>query len=282
MRRAEELIATLTGVLSVRIVPSDTGSVDEIHVLTTNEINPKHMVRNIESALMAQLGLRVNHRKVSVATSLDPVRAVDPTRAGAHTGAHPGGQGGAYAGPQGAESVPGFAPGAIPGVASAAYAQHFSAAPRGGMAEFASGLAPVVDTQTLGRRVLMFEDVEVRRSRTRGVLCRATLSKDGLEFVGEAEGQDTPRARIDIAAKAAVAAIAESLKDGTGATRSLALEGSKHFDAFDREFIFVSVVARTGRDAVMLTGSCEVRENPETSAVLAILDATNRWMHLEK
>ena len=28
----------------------------------------------------------------------------------------------------------------------------------------------------------------------------------------------------------------------------------------------------------MLTGSCEVRESAETAAVLAVLDATNRWM----
>jgi hypothetical protein len=29
---------------------------------------------------------------------------------------------------------------------------------------------------------------------------------------------------------------------------------------------------------VMLTGSCEVRDSAETAAVLAVLDATNRWM----
>ena len=34
LRQAEELIATLPGVLSVRIVPNETGAVDEIHVLT--------------------------------------------------------------------------------------------------------------------------------------------------------------------------------------------------------------------------------------------------------
>jgi hypothetical protein len=62
----------------------------------------------------------------------------------------------------------------------------------------------------------------------------------------------------------------------------LALEGSKLIDAFDREFIFVSVTARVGREPVVLTGSCEVRQSAETSAVLAVLDATNRWIHLDR
>ncbi len=74
IRRAEELIATLPGIISVRIVPNETGAVEEIHVLTTDLVAPKNTVRNIESALMAQLGIRVNHRKISIATTLDGLR----------------------------------------------------------------------------------------------------------------------------------------------------------------------------------------------------------------
>ena len=32
------------------------------------------------------------------------------------------------------------------------------------------------------------------------------------------------------------------------------------------------------REAQLLTGTCEIRESPERSAVLAVLDATNRWV----
>src|ERR671923_2823178 len=71
IKRAEELLATLPGVVSVRIVASETGAVDEIHVLTTSEVTPKQTVRNIESALIAHLGMRVDHRKISVATTLE-------------------------------------------------------------------------------------------------------------------------------------------------------------------------------------------------------------------
>jgi len=37
-----------------------------------------------------------------------------------------------------------------------------------------------------------------------------------------------------------------------------------------------------GREPVVLTGRCEVRDSAETSAVLAVLDATNRWMHIDR
>src|ERR1700691_2023434 len=69
IRRAEELLTTLPGILSAKIVASETGAVDEIHVLTTSEHTPKQTVRNIESALIAHLGMRVDHRKISVAAS---------------------------------------------------------------------------------------------------------------------------------------------------------------------------------------------------------------------
>jgi hypothetical protein len=289
LRRAEELIATLPGVLSVRIVAGDSGAVDEVHVLTTSEVVPKHMVRNIESALMAQLGLRVNHRKVSIAQSLDPVRAADAPPAGAVRSA---------VGAMAAPSTGGIS-GGIPGVASPYYPASTAhrtpltavqgastAAPAGGetdMAGAATVATRLADTQASGRRVMIFEDVEVRRSRSRGVLCKVTLSRGDVEFIGEAEGQETERSRLELSARATILALLESVKVLVGGgDRSLALEGAKLIDAFDREFVFVSVLARVGRASVVLTGSCEVRESAETSAALAVLDATNRWMQLDQ
>ena len=279
IRRAEELIATLPGVLSVRIVPSETGAVEEIHVLTTDLVLPKNTVRNIESALMAQLGLRVNHRKISIATTLDAPRASDQPPAAAPVSSGP------FAVEGGAQPVA-AAPLAPPAAAVSAAASHVtSTAPgghMGGTVRSDSAIAPSADGDSAGRRVLIFEDVEVRRSRTRGVLCRVTLSRDGQEFVGESEGQESERSRIDLAARSTLLAIVSATKAMPGGERSLALEGSKLIDAFDREFIFVSVTARVGREPVVLTGSCEVRQSAETSAVLAVLDATNRWIHLDR
>src|SRR4051812_29766809 len=44
LRRAEELIASLSGVLSARIVADRSGGIEEVHVLTTPEIAPKQAV----------------------------------------------------------------------------------------------------------------------------------------------------------------------------------------------------------------------------------------------
>ncbi len=108
--------------------------------------------------------------------------------------------------------------------------------------------------------------------------CRVTLRKGEDQFVGESEGLEGERQRIELASRAALAAIASA----EGGTRILGLEGCKVLDAFERQFVFVGVSARYGRDTQLLTGSAEVKESPEQSAVLAVLDATNRWMDLAK
>lgn len=298
IRRAEELIATLPGVISVRIVPNEGGAVEEIHVLTTDLVAPKNTVRNIESALMAQLGIRVNHRKISIATTLDAPRALDapieapapaPRVVGAEVRA-PSVESSFASGVAGHASIPpivmGPPVGAAPGAAFSSVGSApppfvpFSGATRPESSS-ASAASSTVD-RSAGRRLLVFEDVEVRRSRARGVLVRVTLTRDGTEHVGEAEGQETERSRIDLAARATLQAILLAVQTTPGGDRSLALEGSKLIEAFDREFVFVSVAARVAREPAVLSGVCEVRESAETSAVLAVLDATNRWVHLAR
>jgi len=216
--KAEELLATLPGVISVRIVAGSNGSVDEIHLLTSDTVPPKATVRNVESALMAQLGMRVSHKKISVATTRD-------------TGPRTSGE--------------------VPRVREAEQAADFR------------------------RRRLYFEDIEVRRSRTQGVTCRVTLKKGESSFVGETEGLESERLRIELAARAALLAIGQSEADVGGV---LGLEGCKLINAFDHDFVFVGITARFERESVLLTGTAEVKESAETAAVLAVLDATNRWV----
>ncbi|WP_156799026.1 hypothetical protein [Gemmatimonas aurantiaca] len=296
IRRAEELIQTLPGVLSVRIVPSETGAVDEIHVLTTDQVVPKHTVRNIESALMAQLGLRVNHRKVSVATTLDAPRIADLPGAPAGVSGVTAVPGVTHAAPQG---IPSFADQSVAAPASVAGASAPVVEPAkgptrgvaGGMQGVAAesvlsrlGSSPQVVSRpdmAAGRRLLIFEDIEVRRSHVRGVTCLVSLSRDGQSFVGEADGQESERSRVDLAARATVQAILAA-RGAPAGDRGLSLEGAEVLEAFDREFVFVSISARVGRGSIVLTGTCEVRDSAETSAVLAVLDATNRWLHLDR
>src|SRR5690606_3029805 len=70
----EGLIAALRGVLAARVSLGDTGHLEEIHVLAAEDLHPKQIVRNIESALSAGLGVTVDRRMISVAQ----VREEDP------------------------------------------------------------------------------------------------------------------------------------------------------------------------------------------------------------
>jgi hypothetical protein len=104
--------------------------------------------------------------------------------------------------------------------------------------------------------------------------CRVTLSKGGKSFTGEAEGTENERSRVELAARAALRALGEA----DGVLRPLDLAGARVIEAFDREFVFVGVTVQQARDSALLTGSCELKESPETASVLAVLDATNRWL----
>lgn len=215
--RAEELISTLDSVVSARIAAGPSGEVDAVHVLVTGELTPKQVVRNIESAVMAHLGMKLDHRKISVAVTTARL------------------------------------------------------SPRDGTPMLLTDAES--DRDPVRGRKLYFEDVEVRGSRTKGSLCRVSLRHGDTVWVGEAEGGGS-RTRPELSARAALAAI----KQFEGNGRMWELAGAQRIEAFGTSFMFVGVETWIGRDRVLLTGSCEIRESAETSAALAVLDATNRWL----
>jgi len=234
--QAEDLIRTLPGVVSVRVVDDGEGAIQEVHILTTSEVPGKQTVRNVESALFAHLGLRIDHRRVSVAATTEPP---PPPR-------------------------PAPEPTIVTGKGREA----------DDTGDVETAYTPPLQGLEGPRRRIYFEDVEVRGSRTRGVSCRVTLLKDGQSFIGEARGVDGDRARLELAARATCLAIG----DADGRDRQFGLEGVRLVDAFERKYVFAGVTVRAGRQLRLLAGSCEVVDSAETAAVLAVLDATNRWL----
>jgi hypothetical protein len=269
------LLGTLPGVISARIIAGATGEVDEIHLLTTPELTPKQTVRNVESALLAHLGMRVSHKKISVATSSEG-RAIPATPAAPRAEAH------APIRPDKTEPPKTMAPPSFSNLSPSPAAAPTSSAPRSTPPQSMPTVTPPSGQPALAngeasasaRRRLYLEDIEVRRSRSKGVACRVTLRKGEASFVGEAEGLENERLRIELAARATLSAITQA----EGDARVLGLEGCKTIEAFDRQFVFVGLTTRTGRDSALLTGSAEVKESQETASVLAVLDATNRWI----
>ena len=216
VRRAENLLASLEGVLSARVVTTPLGEVTEVHILAQSGLSAKQVVRNVESALLAQLGLKVDHRKISVAQTADvkPIEVLE---------------------------------------------QH------------------AVREQVLQRSVL-FEDLQViPGSRPHRIGLTVSLSYNGIRETAEAESSDPPRSRVEAAARATISVLDRLLDDS-----SVALEGAKIVEAFDRDFAFVAVQGLGGRETLLLTGTAEIRESAERAAVFAVLDATNRWTELRR
>jgi hypothetical protein len=211
LHRAEALLAGLTGVVSARIVADPDGRIEEIHVLTDQTMAPKQTVRNVESALLAQLGVKVDHRKVSVAQT------------------------------QGSAAVAGK----IVGI----------------------GHAP-------GVRRYLFSGYEFERKMPQRIICRVRLRLDEEEFVGVAEGTDLERGRLNTAAEA----VLRALEVAEGEALSFALDGVKLVEVFDLPVVVAAVYGLSGRTRTYLAGASPVNESSEHAAILATLQATNRWI----
>jgi hypothetical protein len=65
-RELEAMIRRIKDVISVRVMFSGDGLIEEIHVLASGGRNAKQLVRDVESALMAQ-GITIDHKKISIA-----------------------------------------------------------------------------------------------------------------------------------------------------------------------------------------------------------------------
>lgn len=68
--RVEDIEAALTQVGEIkaaRVVADIDGNIQEIHVLALPSKQPKQLVRDIESTIMARFGVPVDHRKISIA-----------------------------------------------------------------------------------------------------------------------------------------------------------------------------------------------------------------------
>lgn len=210
VKRAENLLQSLQAVLSARVVVSPVGEIQEVHVLASSGVSPKQVVRNVESALLAHLGIKVDHRKISVAQTAEvqPIEALEQS-------------------------------------------------------------AVKLEAQ---RRGVVYQSLELVAAAPHRVRFAVTLEVNGQEVVGQDEAAETTRARLQAAARAAVAALDKALPRGT-----FQLDGVKIIEAFDEELVVAGVHVVDGRETRLLTGTAEVREAPEQAAVLAVLDATNRW-----
>ena len=220
---AERLMLSLKGVVSARLITRPGGEVEEIHLLTTEEVTAKQTVRNVESALLAHLDLAVDHRKISVAQTKGPVAAPTP--------------------------------------------------------EPAVRLLP--EPPAADRR-LLFQAHQVETERSHQVKHRVEIEWRGERYTGSSSAADLPRPRLEAVSRATLAAVEAALlnemEDSPGPGVTLARDGGKLVDAFDRKFVLVAVNAMSGRDVTPLAGATVVEVSSDRAAILATLQATDRWV----
>ncbi|MDT8369003.1 MAG: hypothetical protein RQ745_07330 [Longimicrobiales bacterium] len=250
---AEDLLRSLKGVVSARIVAKPGGKVEEIHMLTTADVSPKQTVRNVESALLAHFDLNVDHRCISVAESTD-FRAPSPVETEVEAPPDTPDEDVFWEIPETrAESVQGVVEPAPP--------------PR----PFAG--------QDGGERIL-FHGHRIESQRARRMRMIVTLEWRGTIYEGEASGADLERGRIETVASATLRAV-ERLVQGQlddGSVPTLALDGARIVDAFDQQYALVAVHAMTERNVVSLAGSTVVHDSADRAVILATLQATDRWI----
>jgi len=253
IQAAEELLRSLRGVVSARIVAKPNRDVEEIHMLTTSDVSPKQTVRNVESALLAHFDLEVDHRCISVAESSDfqaprPVAEPEPADV-----------------PEPEEEafweVPPTTPQPPPRFASP------SPPPK-----------PFSHEESEAR--ILFHGHRIEAQRGRRLRMVVTIEWLGEIYEGETTGADMPRGRLETVASATLRAIEKLVLGELGERRApvLALDGAELISAFNRDYAMVAVHAMTDRDVASLAGSAAVMDSPERAVILATLQAADRWV----
>lgn len=220
----ERLLCALRGIVSARVVGDGRGGLAEVHILASDRLHPKQVVRNVESALSAGLGIVVDRRAVSVAQ----------VRAGELSLPEP--------------TVRRPAPAAVED-------------------------GPIEPPVELAEKRFVFVGHDVRNDATRETVCHVTIAREREHYTGKGRGASSPQGRAQAAARGLVAALATAR-----AAEDLLFEHATVVEAHGRSYVLVSVQALVGRRTEPLTGVAWLQRSPEEAAVLAGLQAVNRWL----
>jgi hypothetical protein len=229
----EQLIQSLTGIHSASVISTEPGQPEEIHVLCAPSLNAKQVVRNIESALTAGLGLLVDRRIISVAQLREPLDAsMQPLADNAELEDN-----------------------------------HAAPPPPARPQEDFAALADKGD-----ERRFAFVGYDARSNDAQGAACEVRIRRNGRVFTASATGANSLQGRATAAARALLDAVCSAIPN-----QPVGLDGVAIVEASGRIFVLVAAHALSGRHATPLTGVAALLRSPEEAAILASLQAANRW-----
>ena len=125
-----------------------------------------------------------------------------------------------------------------------------------------------------GRFVFVSYDASSQQNHE--VLCRVTVRRDRETFTGTAAASYTPLGRAQAATRALFDALENASDDDAFVLDDVALVSS-----LGRSFVLVAAHVRHGRTPLPLTGVAALVRAPEEAAILAALQAVNRWTGID-
>ena len=249
---AERWICQLQAVRQCKIDLDAAGNVSGIHVVSTDERDPRHVVRDVEGLLKARLGLDVYYKKIGVVQVIDPVDDDDVTPE-----------------PDSVSQVPPSA--AAPEPAPAAARRTPEPLP------FPVGEGP--------RGAVIVEEPPLARVECAGLglmvsganlTATVELVRGEASAQGRAAGPNQPGMDQQILARAAV----QALENLLGSVVQLSVADVRPQETAGEPLLVVAVDLVEGRRSERFFGLCRTRPNPQQAAVYAVLDALNRRLEL--
>ena len=128
---------------------------------------------------------------------------------------------------------------------------------------------------------LLFYGHQMESERSNQVRHKVEIEWQGERYIGEATAADLPRSKLEAVATATLRAVEKALDENLDEKRqipTLSLDGVKIIEAFDRKFVLVAVHAMAGRNLSRLAGTNVADESLDRAAILATLQATDRWV----
>lgn len=126
----------------------------------------------------------------------------------------------------------------------------------------------------LPRRRHVYQSSEWSRVSPRLFRCRVTISSPNGEYQGEADGPEIPGIRAEIAARATL----DALNRAEGGDIAVALKGARVLRVFEAPIVVIGVYGLNTGETIPLVGAALVENSVEQAAILATLQAADRWL----
>jgi hypothetical protein len=124
---------------------------------------------------------------------------------------------------------------------------------------------------------IRFKDFVLQQLPDTRYLARVVLAWHlGDEFVGTAEGENSPQGQLRAAAEATVQALEAAAHGQVGLT----VLSVNALETFETVLVVVSLSSHVDHRSERLVGSCLIKERPARGAALSVLNATNRLLSI--